>query len=73
MRRIIVEVLGVCLLGLAAGCGGSQQVEMPTNPTPPPKNSVLTGSRAVNSGPAVKNDQSGGLKPLKRGPGTAAP
>ena len=38
MRSILVTVLGGCLLGLIIGCDGrSNQVELPKNPTPPPK------------------------------------
>jgi hypothetical protein len=50
MRVILISIVGGCLLCLA-GCGGSERVEMPKNPTPPPKDAVpmtagAGGSRA---------------------------
>jgi len=36
MRTTLLLLLGTVLLGLSAGCG-REKVEMPENPTPPPK------------------------------------
>ncbi len=45
MRAIFTAFLGACLLGLMVGCGGgSNRVEMPANPTPPPKNPTFSSS-----------------------------
>ena len=51
MRLIFVAILCGCLIGLTVGCGGSSsnEVEMPTNPTPPPKNPPVFGSKSVDS------------------------
>ena len=50
MRLIYVAIIGGCLLGLVVGCGGgSDEVEMPTNPTPPPKNPPVFGPQSTDS------------------------
>ncbi|MBU4273399.1 MAG: hypothetical protein KKA28_16190 [Planctomycetes bacterium] len=58
MRLIYVAIIGGCLLGLVAGCGGgSDRVEMPTNPTPPPKNPPVFGPKSVDSKKDVNQKQ----------------
>ncbi len=37
MRLISASFLGGCLLGVIVGCSSKPRVEVPTNPTPPPK------------------------------------
>jgi hypothetical protein len=55
MRAILVSFLGGFLLFLVSGCGGSDRVEMPTNPTPPPKNPTFESPKTSSSqaAPAV--------------------
>ena len=53
MRVILISVLGGFLLCLA-GCEGSERVEIPKNPTPPPKNIVPMSSGGAASMPAPK-------------------
>ena len=49
MRLIYVAIIGGCLVGFLSGCGGSDEVEMPTNPTPPPKNPPVFGPQSTDS------------------------
>ena len=50
MRLIYVAIIGGCLVGFVSGCGGgSDEVEMPTQPTPLPKNPPVASPKSVDS------------------------
>ncbi len=51
MRLFFLAIVGGCLIGLAAGCGGgsSNKVEIPENPTPPPENPPVFGSQPAGN------------------------
>ena len=50
MRLIYVAIIGGCLFGLVAGCGGgSDQVEIPDNPAPLPKNPPVASPKSADS------------------------
>ena len=71
MRLIYVAIIGGCLLGLVAGCGdGSDRVEMPTKPTPLPKNPPVASPKAVDSKGAADSKK---LILPPGGPGQAQP
>jgi len=68
MRRSIVGVVAGCLLGVVLGCGGSQQVEIPKNPTPPPKRNPTLGPATTNaekSVPGLQAPARGDKTPVK--------
>jgi hypothetical protein len=45
MRKILVCLLGGCLLCVLSACGGTDRVEKPANPTPRPKNPTFQGPK----------------------------
>jgi len=55
VRAILVSLLGGCVLCLVSGCGGSNDVEMPKNPTPAPKNAKLECGNAAITPPGKVN------------------
>ncbi len=64
MRLIVVSILFGCLFGLIVGCGGGgggDQVEIPKNPAPLPKNPKLG---TVSAGPAGEGAGGGQVPPL---------
>jgi hypothetical protein len=52
MRSILWRLVSVFLVSLAAGCGGSNRVEMPTNPAPMPKNPEIKSANGLPMPPA---------------------
>jgi hypothetical protein len=61
MRLISATFLGGCLLGLVVGCSGrSNQVEIPKNATPPPKNPPTVIGGGNRGGPVLPAPSPGG-------------
>jgi hypothetical protein len=63
MRTIFVGFFAACLLGLIAGCHGSNRVEMPAHPVPPPKNPTFTSVSSPEG--AAKGQPAGFQKPTQ--------
>ncbi len=64
MRLIVVSILFGCLFGLIVGCGGGgDQVEIPKNPAPLPKNPRLGTASAAPAGEGAGGEQVPPLSP----------
>ena len=64
MRLIVVSILFGCLFGLIVGCGGGgDQVEIPKNPAPLPKNPRMGTVSASPAGEGASGEQVPPLSP----------